>query len=239
MGPSLGHREAVIEKAKCRGRILRDVVLQPILRLAILISLVPAVAFADGMNVPIYSRGGLEAKIQYCKDCHGLSGQGYRGYFPMPRLAGQTTEYFESQLRAFIERRRERNISIIMSKAHGLGPEMRIALANHFRGLNPAPIGGAPRNLVEVGRKIYEEGVPESNVPACSACHGPEAKGDGSIPRLAGQLYPYTVKELVDWAKERGQAPASDDTQAIMAPIAHSLNKSQIQAIAAYLSYLR
>src|ERR1700694_5109298 len=50
-------------------------------------------------------QGGLEAKLEYCKTCHGLSGQGYLGYFPMPRLAGQQPEYIEAQLRAFIERR--------------------------------------------------------------------------------------------------------------------------------------
>ena len=31
----------------------------------------------------------LKAKTDYCKTCHGLSGQGFRGAYPMPRLAGQ------------------------------------------------------------------------------------------------------------------------------------------------------
>jgi len=44
-------------------------------------------------------QGGLEAKLEYCKTCHGLSGQGYLGYFPMPRLAGQQTQYIQNQLR--------------------------------------------------------------------------------------------------------------------------------------------
>jgi len=180
----------------------------------------------------------LQAKIQYCHDCHGPSGQGYRGFFPMPRLAGQTTEYLENQLRAFVEHRRETHIAIVMSKVHGLSPEMRMALATHFRDLNPKPFGGAPRELVDTGKKIYEEGDPDANVPACSACHGPEAKGSGAIPRLAGQLYPYTVKELANWSTERGQTPAAPDTSAVMQPIAHSLNKSQIDAVAAYVSHL-
>ena len=145
----------------------------------------------------------LQAKIQYCTDCHGSSGQGYRGFFPMPRLAGQTTEYTENQLRAFIEGRRESHIALRMSKVHGLSPEMRTALATHFRDLNPKPFGGAPRELVAAGKAIYEGGAPDANVPACSACHGPEGKGSGANPRLAGQLYPYTVKELVNWSTER------------------------------------
>jgi cytochrome c553 len=178
----------------------------------------------------------LQAKIQYCSDCHGPSGQGYRGYYPMPRLAGQTTEYFENQLRAFIERRREVHMLMTMSRVHGLSPALQTTLAEHFNELNPPPFGGAAKQLTGEGKDIYEQGVPDDNVPACQVCHGPEAKGTGPIPRLAGQLYPYTVKELVNWDKERGQA--NSDTSAVMRPIAHSLNKSQVEAVAAYLSNL-
>jgi cytochrome c553 len=56
---------------------------------------------------------------------------------------------------------------------------------------------------------------------------------------LAGQLYPYTVKQLSGWTKERGQAAAKDDTTAVMTSISHNLTPPQIDAIAAYLSYLR
>jgi cytochrome c553 len=181
--------------------------------------------------------GTLQGKIQYCGDCHGPSGQGYLGYFPMPRLAGQTTEYFENQLKAFIERRREPNVAMVMSKVHGVSPALQTALAAHFSGLNPPPFARAARQLAGAGKDIYEQGVPDDNVPACQVCHGPEAKGTGPIPRLAGQLYPYTVKELVNWGKERGQG-ASSDTSSVMRPIAHSLTKAQTEAVAAYLSNL-
>ena len=181
--------------------------------------------------------GTLQAKIQYCSDCHGPSGQGYRGYFPMPRLAGQTTEYFENQLRAFIERRREPHMAMVMSKVHGVSPALQTALAAHFNALNPPPFGGAAKQLAGEGKDIYEQGVPDDNVPACQVCHGPEAKGTDPIPRLAGQLYPYTVKELVNWDKERGQG-ANSDSSAVMRPIAHILSKAQVEAVAAYLSNL-
>jgi len=181
--------------------------------------------------------GGLQAKIGYCKDCHGPSAQGYRGYFPIPRLAGQQTEYLENQLRAFIEHRRTNNI--MFNVAHALSPATIAAFAEHFRNLNPARIGGAPRELVAAGKKIFEDGVPDANVAACAACHGPEATGSGQIPRLAGQLYPYVIKELVNWGKERGQNPARPDISAIMSPVTHSLTKAQIDAVAAFVSYLK
>ena len=179
--------------------------------------------------------GGLEAKLEYCKTCHGLSGQGYLGYFPMPRLAGQQPEYIEAQLRAFIERRRTN--PIMRNVAHVLTPPMITALANHFRHLDPPPFGGAPRGSLATGKKIYDDGLPESNVPACSACHGAEGHGQNEIPRLAGQLYPYMVGQLTGWANARGQGTAVD-TSAIMAPTAHNLTRSQIEAVAAYVSYL-
>jgi cytochrome c553 len=91
---------------------------------------------------------------------------------------------------------------------------------------------------VATGKQIYEDGVPNTEVPPCASCHGPQAKGDGAFPRLAGQLHDYLFGKLVNWSKERGQDRAKPDTSAIMEPIAHSLTESQIAAVASYLSYL-
>jgi cytochrome c553 len=138
-----------------------------------------------------------------------------------------------------MSRSREKDLFINMARVHGTGPEMQAALAAHFKDLNPPPFGGGARHLVGTGKPIYEDGIPEANVPACTACHGPEAKGQGVIPRLAGQLYPDTIKELTRWDKDRGQSSAADQTTAVMLPIAHNLSKPQVEALAAYLSYLR
>ena len=204
---------------------------------AILAIVFSAAGRAEALPRADSSKGALPAKIEYCKTCHGLSGQGYRGFFPIPRLAGQQTEYIENQLAAFIERRRENKY--MYDVAHVLSPATRAALAKHFRGLNAKPLGGAPKKLVAMGKKIYEEGVPETNVPACMACHGSEAKGQDAIPRLAGQLHDYFFNKLVNWNKERGQNPKHPDISAIMLPTSHNLTKSQIAEVAAYVSYLQ
>jgi cytochrome c553 len=201
---------------------------------AVLTVALAGAAIAEDRSAP---RGSVQAKLSYCKDCHGPSAQGYFGFFPIPRLAGQQTAYLENQLRAFLEHRRTNNV--MFNVAHALSPDMMAALAASFHQLNPPPIGGAPRQLVAEGRKIFEDGVPDANVAACAACHGPEATGTGDIPRLAGQLYPYVVKELTNWGKERGQNPAKPDTSAVMSPVAHSLSRSQIEAVAAFVSYLK
>jgi cytochrome c553 len=179
----------------------------------------------------------VQAKLQYCKVCHGVSAQGFRGYYPIPRLAGQQPTYLENQLQAFIEHRRTNNV--MFNVAHSLSPSMVAALAANFNALNPPPLGGAPRQLVATGGKIFQDGLPDQDIAACAACHGPDAAGAGVIPRLAGQLYPYVIDKLVNWGKERGQNPKMPDTSAIMSPVAHSLNKSQIEAVAAYVSTLK
>jgi cytochrome c553 len=186
----------------------------------------------------VAAESGFEGKADYCRTCHGLSGEGYRGYYPMPRLAGQQPKYIENQLRAFIERRRVN--PVMFNVAHALSPAMLEALTQYFYQLNPPPIGGATGGNLGLGRTIYEEGLPEANIAACSACHGPEAKGHEEIPRLAGQLYPYTVKALSGWTRERGQGGAGrSDASAIMVPTTHNLTPAQISALAAYLSTLR
>jgi cytochrome c553 len=195
-------------------------------------AVMPAAAQAQDTSSP--TKGALQAKIEYCKTCHGLSGQGYRGFYPIPRLAGQQTVYFENQLRAFSERRRANRF--MYSVAHTLSPSTRIALAAHFRSLNPKPLGGAPREPVAAGRKIYEEGIPETNVPACLACHGPDARGQEAIPRLAGQLHDYLFNKLVNWTKERGLDPSNLDSSTVMAATSHAMTRSQVTAVAAYLS---
>src|SRR6516162_2545017 len=182
------------------------------------------------------SQKDLQAKLTYCKTCHGLSAQGFRGHSIMPRLAGQQAEYLENQLRAFVERRRDSKF--MLGVASALSPAMVTALVAHFRDLNPEPLRGAPQELVAAGKKLYEEGVPSANIQPCSSCHGPEAKGTRAAPRLAGQLHEYTSKTLMNWSNDRDRDPTKPDTSAIMEPIARSLTESQIAAVAAYLNYL-
>ncbi len=178
----------------------------------------------------------LKAKTDYCKTCHGLSGQGFRGSVPMPRLAGQQPEYIKNQLQAFIERRR--NNPVMFNVAHVLSPPMLKGLTEYFKDLNPKPLGGGPGGNAAEGKKIYEEGIAKSDIPPCASCHGPDAKGREVFPRLAGQLSDYIFRKLTNWDKERGQDKANPDTSAIMEPIAHNLTEAQIRAVAAYLSNL-
>jgi cytochrome c553 len=179
----------------------------------------------------------FQAKAGYCETCHGLSARGFIGTNPMPRLAGQQPAYIKNQLEAFIERRR---LNPVMGNvAHVLSPAMVEALATHFKDLDPPPYGGAAKDLVSEGEKIFHEGVPDAEVPACETCHAPDAHGLDQFPRLAGQLDGYVINKLTNWPRERGQDPKNPDNSEIMAPIAEKLTKEQIAAVAAYVSNLK
>jgi cytochrome c553 len=207
------------------------------LQIAILVLGSVSMACAENATNSAPSEREVQAKFEYCKTCHGVYGQGYHGAFPIPRLAGQQPEYIQNQLGAFQERRRENKFMFTVT--HVLSPEMVKALAARFKDLDPKAVGDAPRELAAIGKKIYDEGIPAANVPPCANCHGPDAKGNGPFPRLAGQLPDYTLNKLLNWSNERGQDPAHPDTSALMEPIAHNLNESQIRAVAAYVSDLQ
>jgi cytochrome c553 len=194
-------------------------------------SLLGGSTHAQDKNAATVLPQDVQAKLQYCEVCHGVAAQGFLGYYPIPRLAGQQIAYIENQLQGFSEHKRTNNI--MFNVGHVLSPAMISALATSFHDLNPKPLGKAPKELVAEGKRIYDEGVPGANVPACAACHGMDAKGNGQFPRLAGQLYAYMTLQLTNWSKERGES-----TSDIMTPIARGLTDSQIKAVAAYLSYL-
>ncbi len=204
---------------------------------AILALLFSAGARAEEKASGSVSEQDLQAKLSYCQTCHGVSAQGFRGSNPMPRLAGQQQEYIVNQLQAFIEHRRSN--PVMGNVAHALSPAMVAALAAHFKAFDPPPLGGAPKELVAQGKKIFEEGVPSADVPACSSCHGADAKGEGAFPRLAGQLNDYIIRKVTNWEKERGLNPDKPDNSAMMVAITHNLTPEQLAAVAAYVSYLK
>ncbi len=194
----------------------------------------PAAARAEGSG----DKQTVEAKIRYCKDCHGQQGQGFTGAYPVPRLAGQTFAYLQAKSEVIMEHRRDNPTAdaFVAPALASMNPASRGDVYDHFTKLNPPPAAPGPQELAAAGRRIYEDGVAQDDVPACASCHGADAKGVGETPRLAGQIYPYAVKVLSHWAiinRER----AREDGKAVKSG-AHKLSQSQIEAISAYISNL-
>jgi cytochrome c553 len=194
----------------------------------------PAASYAQSSG----DKQTVEAKIRYCKDCHGQQGQGFLGAYPVPRLAGQTFAYLQAKAEVIMEHKRDNPTAdtFVAPALASMNPAMRGDVYDHFTKLNPPPAAPGPQELAPAGRKLYEDGVAADDIPACASCHGPEAKGNGEVPRLAGQLYAYSVKILSNWAiinRER----AREDGKAVKSG-AHKLSHSQIEAVSAYISNL-
>ena len=206
--------------------------LRSALQIAALLISLPAAGYAET----------AAERAAYCKNCHGDSGQGFHGYYTAPRLAGQQVQYFLNAFKALADHTRDDPLAKqFMYAAEGsVEPRLWRGLAQYFNNLKAPPAANGPKHLVSAGQRIYEEGIPSQNVPACVACHGPDSKGADAIPRLAGQQYPYLVDQLIGWSKGyRSKDPASPRDTNAMVPFATSLTKEQISAVAAYLSYQR
>ena len=112
------------------------------------------------------SKPELEANIKYCEICHGHSAEGFRGYYPIPRLAGQTPDFLTYALQAFVERRRTNNI--MFHVASSLSPGMQTALAAHFHDLIPSPSAARQRTSWPQERKFSKKKSPPGEAGALS-----------------------------------------------------------------------
>ena len=171
--------------------------------------------------------------IRNCNWCHGSAAQGYT---PAPRLAGQRSQYIENQLVSFHARTRDNPFSrqYMWGAAASLSPRMVQNLATYYAELAPRAANDGDRRLVELGRTIYQQGAPDSNIVACVACHGPDAEGVREIPRLGGLAYTYLKRRLQQWGQGYHSA-----LRLPMPDIAQKLSPDQIEAVASYLSFVK
>jgi cytochrome c553 len=176
---------------------------------------------------------GAPTGVRNCTWCHGTSGHGYGN---APELAGQRHEYIENQLLDFHNHVRDNPFSqqYMWGAAANLDAQTARGLAIFFSTLPPKAANDGVRELADVGRAIYLEGIPEFDIVACAACHGPNAEGIRTIPRLGGLSYSYLKRRLGQWGEGyHAAAPAP------MPRIAGKLLLNQIEALASYLSFVR
>ncbi len=170
--------------------------------------------------------------VRNCTWCHGVSAHGYT---PAPGLAGQRREYIQNQLLNFSDHTRDNPFSklYMWGATANLSAATAHGLAIYFSNLSPKAANDGVRGLEEKGRSIYQLGMPDSNIVACVACHGPNAEGVGEIPRLGGLAYTYLKRRLEQWG-EGFHANA----KLPMPGIARKLSADQIEALASYLSFV-
>lgn len=162
-----------------------------------------------------------------CFLCHGMSGESSSEVFP--RLATQNANYVAKQLRDFQSGRRKG--STMNDMVAGLSGEDISALGAFFAAEKADPHVPADAELASVGRYLYSRGNPYSGVAACATCHGPDAHGTETLPRLAGQQAPYLEGQLRQFGKR-----ARTNDNAVMHAIASKLTELEIKALSEYLA---
>jgi cytochrome c553 len=171
--------------------------------------------------------------IRNCTWCHGGAAQGLP---PAPALAGQKRAYIESQLFGFRQHIRDNPDSrqYMWAAAENLSRGRVHFLATYFSSLSPVAANNGHKELEAVGRRIYQDGIPDANIVACIACHGPNAQGAGDIPRLGGLSHAYLKTRLRQWGQGYNATAKPP-----MPSVSSKLSADQIEALASYLSFVR
>lgn len=175
---------------------------------------------------------GETIPIRNCTWCHGTSGQGFT---TAPRLAGQRHQYIINELMDFSRHRRDNPLSkqYMWDAAANLNHRAARDFAMYFSSLPTRAANDGDQELAAAGKKIYELGIPESNIVSCLVCHGPNAEGVRQIPRLGGLSYFYLKKRLQQWGE--GYHAAAEP----MPRVARTLSANEIDALASYLSFVK
>ena len=186
---------------------------------------------SGAQGAPTPPQQAPELAIAVCGTCHGVDGNSINPMFP--RLAGQHAWYIEQQLKEFRAETRgdPYAVAYMWGMANQLSDATIDALAQYFSHQTAGPGKPHPQAVIDQGRAIYEHGIPTQGVPACAACHGPQALGSAQFPRLAGQHAEYILKQLQSFQSNMRKV-------AIMHGVAQTLHKSQMKDVADYLESL-
>jgi cytochrome c553 len=176
-------------------------------------------------------KSGADKAINLCSTCHGPRGVSTSPEFPI--LAGQQDGYLVAQLEAFRSKTRAEQIAhdFMWGIAGGLDDRMIDAVARYYSSQPPAPGRPGDPRLIEQGKELFEKGVPGRGIPSCLTCHGAQAQGVGTFPRLAGQHAKYVRKQLEYIQGLVRNAP-------VMHGVVKDLTSVEIEALAAYVQSL-
>jgi cytochrome c553 len=167
---------------------------------------------------------------QVCSNCHGLDGNSISPQFP--KLAGQQKDYIEAQLKYFRSKNRSdpAGYEFMWGIARHLTDGQIKELAEYFSQQKDKPGEPGDPTLTAKGKSIFENGIADEGVAACQGCHGPDAMGNGTFPRLADQHADYMRKQL-HVLKDTDERPAGE----IMKPLVHGLKPADVLAVTTYL----
>ena len=156
----------------------------------------------------------------FCVNCHGDSG--ISKIPEVPNLAGQNPAYLLEQIRKFGSG--ERKDQFMQGLIKVLKDEERVQIALYFGSQAVLPGKADPAQAAR-GKEQFTK--------LCVRCHGDAARGDTTIPRLAGQQIPYLVTSITRYRDNTGVR-----NNQLMSIATSSLKNEDIKAIANYLTQL-
>lgn len=173
----------------------------------------------------IVSQGNKNGAVA-CARCHGFDGAA-DGSGAFPKLTGQSADYLESELRAYISGNRKN--ALMQPIAKGLNDAEIKAVAQYYAAARATSFasGAQSPELIARGQQLAKEGDPSTNLLACETCHGANGQGNAAIPYLAGQYRQYTAFQFQMY---RQGLRKSD----LMADLARNMREQDVAAVAAY-----
>ncbi len=173
------------------------------------------------LRAQAYAAG--QERIRFCGNCHGENGNSKRPH--IPNLAEQNPVYLFNAFEKFASG--ERKDYVMSQLAPNLSLEDRVNVAIYFGQqkllAHSGPVDAALRQQGEVLFKTI-----------CTGCHGVNAEGRDTTPRLAGQPAEYLRKALTRF---RDKDPSRAGS--VMMSIAADFSDAQIGALAVYLQQLQ
>lgn len=178
-----------------------------------------------------------------CAACHGGDGNSFNGEWP--KLAGQHASYTAAQLSAFrcaatgqpkgCVPRSSANSALMIGQAAALTDAEIAALGAYFAKQTIKP-GVADAKLVATGQKLYQGGSKKNATAACTACHGPDGRGNAAakFPAIGGQHAAYVAAQL----KAFRDGSRRGDKDQMMRNVAATLTDDEIAAVASYVQGL-
>jgi cytochrome c553 len=180
-------------------------------------------ALAASVSASAQDAAAGAAKAQACFACHGPNGNSAVAQFP--NLAGQTARYIYLQLRDYQEGRR--SDAAMAELAKPLTRADMLDLAAFFAAQKPQP------NAFRPDAERAARGKAKADETLCTMCHLGNFAGQNEIPRVAGQQYDYTVKQLRDF-----KARARTNDAGNMTSVARTLSDQDIEDLGHYTASL-
>ncbi|WP_374323835.1 cytochrome c [Azonexus sp.] len=156
----------------------------------------------------------------FCANCHGENGISKTG--DVPNLAGQHPDYLLEQIRKFGTG--ERKDAFMQGLIKVLSDEERAQVTLYYAKVKVPPNQSDPAQAAR-GKVLFDK--------LCVRCHGQDAHGGKTFPRLAGQQRAYLQKSITHYRD--GTGVRNDKLMAIATSV---LKDDDIVALAHYLTQL-